>query len=152
MIRKRKTSFRQCIDVWRLGIFNSIAAQLRPQIVDREDDLDPSALDALSLLFMLRRVELREGEVFVQTIHEKGENRQARVEVVRRELVSTPLGPVRTIRVRARVPLGKKLETRRDTEVWISDDERRVIVRFDADLKFGSLKGVLASYRREGAP
>lgn len=122
--------------------------RLGPEVEEREDDLDPDAIDGLGLLFMLRRVELRAGDVFYQTIHENGKNHVARIEVGEVERIHTPLedGKVPAIPLKVRVSLGKKLEARRDVEIWISDDLRRVPLRFEADLKVGSLKGVLVDY------
>ena len=122
-----------------------------PNRLERDDPLDPEAVDALSLFFHLRSLALAPGQEFGVMVHENGKNRPVRVAVAKRETISTPRGKVKTLPVAVRLILEGKLESQRAFRIWLSDDDRRVPVKFAAELAFGSVKGVLVEYAPGGS-
>lgn len=113
----------------------------------REDPLEPGALDVFSGLYRLRMVKLEPGRVYELPVHDSGKNWLSHIEVGQPEIVSTGLGKIKGIPLDVEVSLKGKLAADRALRIWLSDDARRVMLRFHADLKFGSLKGVLQAYR-----
>jgi len=68
-------------------------------------------------------------------------------EVVGQETVKTPAGTFPTVKVRLRTALDGKFSTSRDSWMWLSDDDRHVLVRASADFSVGSIVATLKSYR-----
>lgn len=118
-----------------------------PSSLDREDELHAESQDALSFLYFLRCVELTPGAEFTVPLHENGKNRVALVKVGRPEEISIPLGDLLATPLELEVTVEGKLANKRALMVWIGEGPGRVPVRFEADLKFGKLKGLLAGYR-----
>jgi len=71
-------------------------------------------------------------------------------EVLEREVVETPAGIFRTVKVKVRTALEGKFSTRRDSFLWLSDDPRHVLVKASADFAVGSVVATLKSYRPGG--
>lgn len=120
----------------------------REKVTIREDVLIPGSFDPLSLFFYLRCVEASEGDELEIPLHENGKNRTVKVYVEKIETIDTPLGKKEALRARIEVFFEGKLANKRPFKAWVSNDERRIPLRFVADLKFANLKGVVVGYRR----
>ncbi len=115
----------------------------------RQDPLAGRAQDVFSALFLLRRVDLAPGDVFYVPVYDNGKNWDARVEVFPPEKVSTGLGKKSGYRLTMQVELEGKLSAEKDYTIWIGTNERRLLLRWEAGLRFGSLRGVLRRYQAE---
>ncbi|MEM8960770.1 MAG: DUF3108 domain-containing protein [Acidobacteriota bacterium] len=122
-----------------------------PKQEQRVDELGPFAQDALSALYRLRMLPVRQvGKTYAVPIHEDGKNWQAEVTVGEVEtLRDTPFGEIRAYPLELKVRFDGKLKTDRGMTAWIADAPHRALVRFRAGLKFGSLTGELRSFRRQ---
>lgn len=118
-----------------------------PSSLDRQDDLHAEAQDALSFLYFLRCLELSPGAEVSIPLHENGKNRLARVTVGPPERTASSLGWLLATPLEVEVTVEGKLANKRALRVWLGQDPRRLPVRFEADLKFGKLKGLLAAQR-----
>lgn len=115
-----------------------------PSTIEREDPLPVGARDAVSLFFYLRCLDLEPGDTLEVPVHENGKNRQVRVRVGEAEMVATGLGRRRALPLEVGLLLeGSKLAAKRDLRLWLDADDRRLPLRFSADLAFGNLSGVL---------
>ncbi len=123
----------------------------REKVTIREDKLVPGSFEPLSLFFYLRCVEASEGDEFEIPLLENGKNRTVKIYVEKIEKIDTPLGEKEALRARIEVYFEGKLANERPFKAWVSNDERRIPLRFVADLKFANLKGVLVGYRRNFA-
>lgn len=120
----------------------------REKVTVREHELIPESFEPISLLFYLRCIDATEGSELELPVHESGKNRTVRVVVEEIETIKTPLGEKEAIRARIEVSFEGRLENKRPFKAWVTNDERRIPLRFVADLKFANLKGVLVAYRR----
>jgi hypothetical protein len=118
-----------------------------PSVLDRDDALHPQAQDALSLLYFLRCLELKPGTEVQISLHENGKNRLARVSVGQPEQTATLLGWLPATLLEVQVMVEGKLANKKALRVWLGSGPQRLPVRFEADLKFGKLKGLLAAHR-----
>lgn len=119
----------------------------------REDPLDPGALDVVSALYRLRMLELVPGASFRLPVHEKGKNWYVRVKVGRPKAIDVGGRLQRATPLAVQPIFDEKLRTDRDIKVWIGDEPRRPLLRFEARFSFGRLRGELRSFRyREAQP
>jgi hypothetical protein len=96
-------------------------------------------LDDGSFLYFVRTVPLAVGETYVFDRYFRPDRNPVRVTVVRRERVRVPAGEFDTIVLRPAVRTKGLLSESARTEVWLTDDPRRLLVKMETQLKFGTL-------------
>ncbi|MBC8230681.1 DUF3108 domain-containing protein [bacterium] len=89
--------------------------------------------DELSMLYLFRIKELEMGEIYTFPALIGTKVVDIQVKAVRREKSDTILGELETI----------VLRSSHGYMVWLTDDERRIPVRIEADTKIGKLVGIL---------
>jgi hypothetical protein len=107
--------------------------------------LDHFAQDIFSAIYFFRFIEPRERVNF--SIHDRGKNWNNETVYLGTETLDLPVGRTKARRYKLRPRVSGHLEPKGDVEAWFSDDERRIMVRFRATLKFGSITGDLRSYQ-----
>jgi hypothetical protein len=110
-------------------------------------EIQPDVNDLTSAFMWLRLQPLAPGMRFQMPVLSEAKQMTLVAEVVGREPVETPVGTFDALKVRVRTSFEGKFSTRRDSQVWLSDDPRHVIVRVTADFAVGSLVATLKSYR-----
>ena len=103
--------------------------------------------DPLSAIFALRTLPLRRGLRVSMPVADAGRLYQVDVTVTGREPVWTPLGERAAWRVVPSVAAGDQPAEARDLVIWISDDERRLPLRMDAEMPVGAFRLVLREAR-----
>jgi len=69
------------------------------------------------------------------------------IRVVRRERITVPAGTFNALVIRPQIKTRGIFGEDGKAEIWLSDDERRVMLQMQTQLKFGSLNLYLKSYR-----
>lgn len=110
--------------------------------------ITPFSQDSLSALFFLRAQPLNDGDVVTFPVINEGKTWEAVVTVEGREEMDTVLGRIRVIRLRPEHKYQGVLKRQGDSFIWLSDDDRRFLVKLDAKVKIGS---VLAKLKRLNA-
>ncbi len=107
--------------------------------------LRPFSQDSLSGLYYIRTVPLNEGAVVSFPVISEGKNWDAVVTVLGRESVDTPMGRVRAVRLKLETKYQGILKKQEggDNLIWLTDDDRRFLVRLEAKIKIGSIIGKL---------
>lgn len=108
--------------------------------------MQPLSQDSLSSLFYLRTLPLRDGDVATFPVVSEGKNWDAVVTVLRRETINTPMGPMKTVVLKPETKYQGILKKQGDSYIWISDDDRRVMVRLEAKVRIGSIVASLKSF------
>ncbi len=108
--------------------------------------MQPLSQDSLSSLFYLRTLPLKDGDVATFPVVSEGKNWDAVVTVLRRETIDTPMGPMKTIVLKPETKYQGILKKQGDSFIWISDDDRRFMVRLEAKVKIGSIVASLKSF------
>ena len=103
-------------------------------------------LDEGSFLFFLRTVALTVGERYEFDRYYKPDRNPVTIRVLRRERVETPAGTFETVVLQPVIKTRGIFSEKGRAEVWITDDERRLVVKVKADLSFGSLSMHLREY------
>lgn len=114
---------------------------------DRADALVPQARDMFSALFYARTLnyELNKKQSFF--IYENGQNWEVELLPIANEIVTTKVGAFQCNKISVTVRLNNILKPTGDIFMWLSDDSRRYLVKFEAKIKIGSLYGNLVSLK-----
>jgi hypothetical protein len=113
----------------------------------KEIEVKPFTQDGISAFYYIRTLPLELGKKYEFPVLTNGKIRDVRVEVIRREEISTKIGKVSALVLKPEVMLDGVLKTYGDSFVWISDDEQRRILKVDAKIKVGSIVAYLKDYQ-----
>lgn len=105
--------------------------------------IDSFPQDTLSSLYYLRTVPLPDGGVVEFPVVSEGNTVYARVSVVRRETLDTVLGRVRCVVLKPEAKTHGVLTRKGDSYMWLTDDDRRYLVRLEAKVKVGTVVATL---------
>lgn len=114
--------------------------------------MTPFSQDSLSALMYLRFVPLPDGAVINIPVMSEGRGWEAVVTVLRREVIQTPLGSVRTVVVKPETKYQGVLKKSGDSFLWLTDDDRRFIVRLEAKVKIGTVVATLKEVKKGTPP
>src|SRR5207302_331831 len=101
--------------------------------------ITPFPQDSLSALYYLRTVPLPDGRVFSFPVVSEGKNWEAVVTVLARETIQTPMGKVRAIKLKPETKYQGILKKQGDSYIWLTDDDRRYLVRIEARVRIGTV-------------
>jgi hypothetical protein len=111
----------------------------------------PSVADPLddgSFVYFVRTVPLDVGKTYEFQRYFKPDRNPVTIRVVRRERVKVPAGTFDAIVIQPVIKTKGVFSESGHAELWISDDERRVILQMKSQLSFGSLDLHLTSVQR----
>ncbi len=104
---------------------------------EERSSADP--LDDGSFLYMVRTLPLHTGDVYEFNRYYKPDRNPVRIRVLRRERVRVPAGTFDAVVVQPTIKTKGIFSEGGRAEVWISDDDQRVILKVQSSLSFGSL-------------
>ncbi|MEW5746915.1 MAG: DUF3108 domain-containing protein [Nitrospirota bacterium] len=100
-------------------------------------------LDPLSSFYYVRTLPLEVGKsVYINVVDGK-KTYKAEVQVLRKEVVETPRGPVSTILIKPVIKSEGIFSRRGDILIWLTDDQKRVPVMLKTKVAVGSVKAML---------
>lgn len=117
-----------------------------PERVSVRDPLDDG-----SFLYFVRSIPLEVGKEYAFARYYKPEKNPVRIKVVRRETVKTPAGEFATLVLRPEINSGG-LFAKGKSEVWVTDDARRIVVKLVSDLPGANLSLWLTRYTPATTP
>lgn len=104
----------------------------------------PFSQDSFSALYYLRTLPLEDGKVYAYPVISEGRGWEAVVTVVRREMQDTPMGKRMCIVVKPQTRYnGVMKQEKGESFIWLTDDDRRFIVRLEAQVKVGAVAAQL---------
>jgi hypothetical protein len=112
---------------------------------------DEPAFDTLSSVYLARTLPLDGSSPIRMTVVAKNAF-LLNVEWQGRQLVKTPAGTFRTIRVEPKSPGENLIAKGRNLVLWLTDDERHLPVQIRSSLAIGSLVGKLKSIEKTPSP
>jgi Protein of unknown function (DUF3108) len=121
----------------------------RREFVEGTKDPRPSVerpLDEASMLYFLRTVPLRVGMDTSFNDYFMADRNPIRIRVLRVDTISVPAGQFSAIVVNPTFP-SKLFSEGGGAEVWLSNDENRIMLQMKSKVSFGSLSLYLKSYR-----
>lgn len=96
-------------------------------------------LDEGALLYYLRGLPLAVGDQYELHRYFRRDRNPVRLEVLRRERIEVPAGTFETVVIRPTIKTSGLFSENGHAEVWLTDDERHLLVQMKAKLSFGSL-------------
>lgn len=114
---------------------------------NRVDKMLPLANDMYSAIYYARVLEYEIGKPVQFPIYENGQNLMVTLLPVGKEVIQTPAGVFQCWKLQVTVKVNNILKPTGEPIMWLSDDSKRYLVRFDAKLKYGFLRGELQSVR-----
>lgn len=111
----------------------------------------PSVADPLddgSFVYFVRTVPLEVGKTYEFQRYFKPERNPVTIRVLRRERVKVPAGTFDAVVIQPVIKTKGVFSEDGHAELWISDDEHRMILQMKSRLSFGSLDLYLTSVRR----
>ena len=96
-------------------------------------------LDEGALLYYLRTLPLNVGDRYSLDRYFRPDRNPVLLEVVRRERIQVPAGTFETIVIRPTIKSSGIFSENGRAEIWVTDDERHLMVQMTAKLSFGTL-------------
>lgn len=113
-----------------------------------EWEIEPFAQNVLSAIFYIRNFTLTPGKTFEFRIADNEKNYTFTGEVLRREVLSTPVGDLPTVVVKPTFQAEGSFSPSGDNLLWFTDDHRKLLVRIEAKVRIGTLVGRLKELKR----
>jgi len=107
----------------------------------------PQPLDDGSFFYFVRTIPLQVGRTYAFNRYFRPDRNPVVIRVVRREKVTVPAGTFNAVVIQPQIKTRGIFGENGKAEIWLSDDERRVMLQMQTRLKFGSLNLYLKSYR-----
>jgi hypothetical protein len=104
-------------------------------------------LDDASFLYFVRTVPLEVGQTYTFHRYFRPDRNPVTIHVERRERVRVPAGTFDAVVIRPVIKTRGIFSERGQAEIWLTDDNRRMMVQMKSRLSFGSLNLYLRSYR-----
>ena len=114
--------------------------------IKREDPFTRYAQDIFSSLYYMRTQDMKVGDKVQFVVHDNGKNWNMTIDVVKAENIWTRLGSVNALMLHPTVECDGEKFTKGAMTLWVTNDEKKVPVKFEAEVKIGSMKGVIKDY------
>jgi hypothetical protein len=108
----------------------------------------PAPLDDGSFLYFVRTIPLNVGETYDFDRYFRPDRNPVRIKVLRREKVKVPAGTFDAIVIQPIIKSKGIFSEGGEAQIWISDDDDRVMLQMKSKLKIGSLNLYLRSHKR----
>jgi len=115
-------------------------------------DIPSLSQDSLSQLYFLRTLPLKDGDKYTFPVVTEGKILDATAVVLGREDFDSPMGRVRAIKIKPEVRYHGILKKAGDSFLWLTDDDRRFILRMEARVRIGTVSVELNRLEPGSAP
>ena len=126
------------------GIFIQQGREAQPTVAQ--------PLDEGSFLHFVRTIPLVVGEEYEFNRYFRPDRNPVRIQVLRKERIKVPAGEFETIVIRPIIKARGIFAENGRAEVWLTDDDKRIMVQMKSEMKLGSLSLHLRSYAPARAP
>lgn len=112
----------------------------------KEEKSVSQPLDDGSFLYFIRTIPLEVGQTYDFNRYFRPDRNPVRIRVLRKERIKVPAGTFNAIVVQPVIKTKGIFSENGHAEVWLSDDDRRIMLQLKSKLSFGSLNLYLKSY------
>jgi hypothetical protein len=112
----------------------------------KEEPSVSQPLDDGSFLYFIRTIPLVVGQTYDFNRYFRPDRNPVRIRVLRKERVSVPAGTFDAIVVQPVIKTKGIFSENGHAEIWLSDDDRHIMLQLKSKLSFGSLNLYLKSY------
>lgn len=110
-----------------------------------EHALDPFSQNVYSAAFYLRNFKLAVGKQIVFRVNDGGKTLLFKGQVLRKETLETALGPKEAFVIKPQFELDGIFKPVGDIFMWVTDDDRKYLIRMESKIKIGKIVGDLKS-------
>jgi hypothetical protein len=103
-------------------------------------------LDDGSFLYFIRTIPLEVGQTYDFNRYFRPDRNPVRIKVLRKEKISVPAGSYNAIVIQPVIKTKGIFSEDGHAEIWLSDDDRHIMLQLKSRLSFGSLNLFLKSY------
>ncbi len=103
-------------------------------------------LDDASFLYFIRTIPLEIGQTYEFNRYFRPDRNPVKVRVMRRERIVVPAGTFNAIVVRPTIKAKGIFAENGEAELWLSDDDRRMVLQLKTKVSFGTLNLFLRSF------
>ncbi|WP_374079459.1 DUF3108 domain-containing protein [Bdellovibrio bacteriovorus] len=111
----------------------------------QEWEILPYTQNVYSAIYYMRNFQWEPGKEYSFRVANDNENLVFSGKAVRREVLETKLGPMKAIVIQPTFFLKGKFKPIGDNFIWLSDDDRRYILRIESKIKIGTLVSEVVS-------
>ena len=144
---KRDTRYSFDLDAMTYDRHDIIEGEWRPRADETAVPFLEGALDDVSFLFFARLLPLEVGQRYEFDRYFKESGNPVVIEVLRREEIRVPAGTFQTIVVRPIIQTGGAFGDGGEAELYLTDDDRRAIVRLKIGMAVGAGNLFLTDYQ-----
>ena len=108
-------------------------------------DLPPCVQDPLAALYSYRALPLAKGHEKILTVGNNDKALEVRTRIETQDTVNTPAGKFKAWKIGTNALSGGLFRENGDFRIWISADDKKLPVRFEAKVRLGSIVGALKS-------
>ena len=123
----------------------------QPSAAEESGPMPADAIDEIAVLYLVRTLPLEPGDEYRLERYFKPRSNPVVVRVLKREEIRVPAGRFQTILVEPIIPELEAFQAKNKPRVWITDDERRIIVKLQTSAPVGPVALNLTDYE-EGGP
>ncbi len=106
-----------------------------------EWDILPYSHNVFSAPFYMRVFKLEPGRKIQFRVGHEGKNILVTADILRRDRLSTEVGDLNTIVVRPKIEIDGVFKPVGDVLFWLTDDDRKFLVRIESKIKIGKIVG-----------
>lgn len=114
---------------------------------DAEQPSVPNPLDDGSFLYFIRTVPLEVGKTYEFNRYFRPDRNPVTIKVLRKERIKVPAGEFDAIVIQPIIKAKGIFSEGGQAEIWLTDDDKRIMLQMKSKLSFGSLNLYLRSYR-----
>ncbi len=149
---KRDTRYTFDLERMTYDRFDIIDDEWRARGEETAVPILDGALDDVSFLYFARLLPLEVGQRYEFDRYFKDEGNPVVIEVLRREEIRVPAGTFQTIVLRPIIQTGGAFGDGGEAELYLTDDDQRVIVRLKTSMALGSGNMFLTHYEPGNGP
>lgn len=109
----------------------------------QEWEVELFSQNVISAVYYLRSFQLRPGKKLGFRVADDGKNLVFHAEVLRREKIDTEVGELDTLVVKPTITVDGLFKPVGDILLWLTDDDRKFVVRIESKIKIGTIIGKL---------
>ena len=113
---------------------------------NKEEKSVSQPLDDGSFLYFIRTIPLEVGQTYDFDRYFRPDRNPVRIKVVRKEKINVPAGTFNAIVLQPTIKTKGIFSENGHAEIWLSDDDRHIMLQLKSKLSFGSLNLYLKSY------
>ncbi|MBX3035074.1 MAG: DUF3108 domain-containing protein [Bdellovibrionaceae bacterium] len=118
----------------------------------QEWEILPYSQNVFSAIYYMRLFDWEMGREYAFRVADDEQNLIFKGKAIRRETLDTDLGPFKAIVVKPEITVKGIFKPVGDIYIWLSDDDRKLVLRLESKIKIGTLVSEIIRYEPGRAP